>query len=102
MKLLIVDDDPGMATLLARASKRMGHEVVVAHSAGEAIHKIAAGADVVIVDAGLTDMHSIELVAVLRGIAPRVAVAFLASADEVASVSHVGMILPRVWTVVQV
>ena len=102
MKLLVIDDDPGMAALLARAMRKLGHEVGVSHSPGEAIHKIREGADVAIVDAGLAEMDAIELVAVLRGIAPRVAVAFLASADEVANVSHVAPILPRVWTVVQV
>jgi CheY-like chemotaxis protein len=101
MKLLIVDDDPGMAALLARAMRKLGHEVIVGHSAGEAIHKIA-DADVVFVDAGLEGMSSVELVAVLRGISPNVAVCFLASADEVVHVSHVAPILPRVWTVVQV
>lgn len=102
MKLLIVDDDPGMAALLSRAMRKLGHSVIVGHSAGEAIHKIADGVDVVFVDAGMTGMEAVELVAVLRGIAPQVQVAFLASADEVVLVSHVAPILPRVWTVVQV
>ena len=102
MKLLIVDDDPGMAALLSRAMRKLGHTVIVGHSAGEAIHKIADGVDVVFVDAGMGDMDAVELVAVLRGIAPHVQVAFLASADEVVLVSHVAPILPRVWTVVQV
>lgn len=102
MKLLIVDDDPGMAALLSRAMRKLGHTVLVGHSAGEAIHKIAEGVDVAFVDAGMTGMDAVELVAVLRGIAPHVQVAFLASADEVVLVSHVAPILPRVWTVVQV
>jgi CheY-like chemotaxis protein len=99
MKLLIIDDDPGMAALLARAMRKLGHEVVVGHSPGEAIHKVADGADVVFVDAGLVGMNAVELVAVLKGIAPHVAIAFLASAEEVQYVSHVAPILPRVWTV---
>ena len=102
MKLLIIDDDPGMAALLARTMRKLGHEVVVGHSPGEAINKIADGPHVVFVDAGLSSMDSVELVAVLRGISPGVAVCFLASADEVVHVSHVAPILPRVWTVVQV
>jgi CheY-like chemotaxis protein len=102
MKLLVIDDDPGMAALLARAMRKLGHEVAVSHSPGEAITKASEGPDVVIVDAGLAGMDAVELVAVLRGVAPRAAVAFLASADEVVQVSHVAPILPRVWTVVQV
>jgi|SRR5579862_2947974 len=102
MKLLVIDDDPGMAALLSRAMRKLGHEVVVSHASGEAIQKIRDGIDVAIVDAGLADMDAIELAAVLRGVAPRVAVAFLASAEEVGNVSHVAPILPRVWTVVQV
>jgi CheY-like chemotaxis protein len=102
MKILVVDDDPDMAALLARAMRKLGHEVAVSHQPGEAIHKIREGADVVFVDAGMAGMDAIELVAVLRGIRPQVAVAFLASADEVVLVSHVAPILPRVWTVVQV
>ena len=102
MKLLIIDDDPGMAALLARTTRKLGHQAVVAHAAGEALSRMSEGADLAIVDAGLEGMDSIELVAVLRGIAPQTHFAFLASADEVVKVSHVGMILPRVWTVVQV
>lgn len=102
MKLLIVDDDPGMAALLARTTRKLGHQAVIGHSASEALTRMGEGADLVIVDAGLEAMDSIELVAVLRGIAPQTHFAFLASAEEVVKVSHVGMILPRVWTVVQV
>ena len=101
MKLLIIDDDPGMAALLARTTRKLGHQAVVGHSAGEALHRMAEGADIVIVDASLESMDSVELVAVLRGIAPQVAVAFLAGAGEVMKVSHVGMVFPRMWNIVQ-
>ncbi len=102
MKLLIIDDDPGMAALLARAMKKLGHEVVTGGSANEAVHKVGEAIDLVIVDAGLDGMNAVELVAVLRGIQPNVGVAFLASSDEIARVAPIGAILPRVWTVVHV
>src|SRR5262249_34890220 len=102
MKLLIIDDDPGMAALLARAVRRLGHDVVTGHSAGEAIHKIADGFDAAIVHAGLVDMAAVELVAVLRSIQPALAVAFIASSDEVSRVDGMGPILPGVWPIVQV
>jgi CheY-like chemotaxis protein len=102
MKLLIIDDDPGMAALLGRALRKLGHEVVTGFSANEAIHKVGDAVDVVIVDADLEGMNAIELAAVLRGIQPGVGVAFIASTDEVARVAAIGAVLPRVWTVVQV
>jgi CheY-like chemotaxis protein len=102
MKLLIIDDDPGMAALLARAVRRLGHAVVTGHTAGEAIHKVGDGFDAAIVHAGLVDMNAVELVAVMRGIQPALAIAFIASPDEVSRVTAIGTILPRVWTVVQV
>jgi CheY-like chemotaxis protein len=102
MKLLIIDDDPGMAALLSRAIRKLGHEVVVGHTAHEALSKLREGSDVVIVDADLVGMNAIELVAVLRGIQPGVGVAFLASDDEVPRVQAFGPVLPRVWTIVQI
>lgn len=100
MKVLLIDDDPGMAALLARALKRLGHEVVVGHSAHDAVRSIADGADMVIVDGELAEMDAVELIAVLRGIAPQIGVAFVSSSGD-GRLPQFGAVLPRVWTVVQ-
>ena len=100
MKVLLIDDDPGMAALLARALKRLGHEVAVGHSAKDALHKIHDGAELVIVDGELAEMDAVELIAVLRGIAPQIGVAFVSSMDS-GRLAAIAAVLPRVWTVVQ-
>jgi CheY-like chemotaxis protein len=102
MKILVIDDDDGMAALLAKALRRLGHEVETTPSAGGAVVKVREGRfDAAVLDAGLQGMTALELAAVLRGLAPGLAMAFLASPDEIDRVRSVGAVVARVWTVTQ-
>jgi DNA-binding response OmpR family regulator len=64
MKVLLVDDDVAYSTALAQALGKCGHEVVVAHTAADALR--CGPRDLALIDLGLPDRDGIELCADLR------------------------------------
>ena len=66
-KLLLVDDDPVLLTLLARLLSRAGYEVSQAESAAECLAKAAAEKfDLIITDVMMPEMDGYELTRKLR------------------------------------
>ena len=68
-KILVVDDAPAAAQMLARLLEKLGQEVRTAHSAGEALGRVAADPpEVVISDLGMPHVDGLELARRLRTI----------------------------------
>lgn len=64
IRLLVVDDDPRIASALADALQRKGYDVTTAANAAEAL--AAAPVDLVLLDLGLPDMDGLDLCTELR------------------------------------
>ena len=66
-KVLIVDDEPAILTVLERVLETDGHEVITADTGAKAVDLAVTGApDLVILDLRLPDIDGIELTKVLR------------------------------------
>jgi DNA-binding response OmpR family regulator len=63
-RVLVVEDDTGIAGQLARGLRRAGHEVTVAGTGAEALS--AGACDVVLLDLGLPDLDGLEVCRRLR------------------------------------
>jgi len=81
-KVLIVDDEPQIRTLLKATLGRAGYVVVEAANAREALSaKAIDKPDVVLLDLGLPDRDGLELVELLRG-DPRSALIVVSARDQ--------------------
>jgi two-component system nitrogen regulation response regulator GlnG len=77
-KLLLIDDDRSLRTLIAGALKGIEVELLVAATAGEGIALLKSGEpDVVLLDVMLPDMSGIEACRQIHAIAPKVPVIFI-------------------------
>lgn len=67
-KILVVDDEPAIRTLLRSTLARAGYQAVEAGSAKEALASAAIDKpDLVLLDLGLPDRDGLELIGALRG-----------------------------------
>ena len=70
-RILVVDDDPGLADVVRRVLERSGHEVRVAGTGLEGARRYREQAtDLAIVDIHMPEMDGLELLVQFRGIAP--------------------------------
>lgn len=60
-RILVVDDEALMRTMVEVVCKRMGHEVLVAGTLKEGLGLGSQGADVVLLDVWLPDGNGLEL-----------------------------------------
>lgn len=67
-RVLIVEDDPAAAELLALVMQRAGYEVMVVATAAEALHTVVRGVQVVLLDLGLPDMDGLQACRELRAL----------------------------------
>lgn len=70
-RILVVDDDPGIATLFSRILKKQGYEAAVENSGNGAIARIRAEGDrfdVLITDLSMPDKSGLELLDEMRSI----------------------------------
>ncbi len=103
MKLLVIDDDPGMGGLLAKVIRRLGHDCQALVGPADAVTRVRDEMiEAVLIDAGLRATPAIELAALLRNARPGIAVAFIATGEDRGRMTAIGAILPRVWAVAQV
>jgi two-component system catabolic regulation response regulator CreB len=65
VKILVVEDDPGIFEVLEYSLKAAGHDVLAASRGAEALEK-AAGADCLVLDVGLPDFDGFEVCRRLR------------------------------------
>ncbi len=79
MKVLIVDDEPVVAALLAESLGLQGHEAIVAHDGQTAIQLIESTAlDAVLLDLDLPDLNGVEVLTRTRPTHPTLPVIVLA------------------------
>ncbi|MFD0207624.1 response regulator transcription factor [Streptomyces hirsutus] len=85
VRLLVVDDDPPIADLVATVARYEGWEAVTAHSGEEALRRAAAfRPDIVVLDVMLPDVDGFGVLDRLRGSRAMLPVVFLTARDEVA------------------
>jgi two-component system KDP operon response regulator KdpE len=81
-KILIVDDEPQIRTLLKATLGRSGYSIVEAASAREALNaKAIDKPDLILLDLGLPDRDGLELVGLLRT-DPRAALIVISARDQ--------------------
>src|SRR5206468_10739677 len=81
-KVLVVDDEPQIRTLLKATLSRAGYAVVEAASGREALNaKAIDKPDLVLLDLGLPDRDGLELVTLLRA-EPRAALIVVSARDQ--------------------
>ncbi|MFI1096444.1 response regulator transcription factor [Streptomyces sp. NPDC020917] len=66
MRVLVVEDDPGIADLMVRGLERAGYDTAAAASGQQAL-LASPDPDVVLLDLGLPDMDGVEVCRTLRG-----------------------------------
>jgi CheY-like chemotaxis protein len=65
--ILVVDDNPNVATCLADMLRLMGHEVQVTHTPNGALRKLNAGAaDVLFLDVNMPGINGLEVCQFIR------------------------------------
>src|SRR5437763_16245832 len=81
-KVLVIDDEPQIRTLLKATLTRAGYAVVEASNGREALNaKSIDKPDLVLLDLGLPDRDGLELVTLLRG-EPRSALLVISARDQ--------------------
>jgi two-component system response regulator MprA len=84
VRVLIVDDDPGVRIALARALEVDGYLVTQAEDGAQALAALAgARADAVVLDVAMPGMSGLEVCARLRDTGNEVAVLMLTARDEI-------------------
>jgi two-component system response regulator HydG len=83
-KILIIDDDMDLCTLLGRFLSKNGYDVEMAHSGSKGIAKFTDGKfDVVVCDYRLGDMEGIEVLTALRKHDPGVKVLMITGYSDI-------------------
>jgi CheY-like chemotaxis protein len=89
--ILVVDDDPGVLAVVARALRRAGADVTAASSGREAIRAIADGdvrPNILLSDIDMPQMNGIELAARIRSMRPEVVVLLMTGNPESADAAR--------------
>jgi CheY-like chemotaxis protein len=96
MEIMIVDDEPQVAEVLARSLSRQGHHTTVVHSGAEALDLLRAGQfDAMFLDVSMPGMNGLDVMAEVQRLKPSLAVVVItghATADEVERVKALGAI----------
>ena len=96
MDIMIVDDEPQVAEMLATSLQRQGHRTTVVHSGPEALEKIrGTGYDAVFLDVSMPGMNGLDVMAEVRRIRPSLAIVVItghATADEIEDVKKMGAV----------
>ena len=96
MEIMIVDDEPQVAEVLARSLSRQGHKTTVVHSGEEAIDRLRTLApDAMFLDVSMPGMNGLDVMAEVKRLKPTLAVVVItghATADEVERVKELGAV----------
>lgn len=84
-RLLLVDDAPHVARVVARILAEAGHEVEVRGTGRAALERLAQGPpfDAALLDLGLPDVEAIDLIAEIRSRTPALPLLALSGCDAV-------------------
>src|SRR5947208_6767601 len=87
MEILIVDDEPEVAEVLAKSLNRQGHHTTVVHSGEEALRLLQASSpDALFLDVSMPGMNGLDVMAEVKRMKPSLAVVVItghATADEI-------------------
>jgi len=96
MKILIVNDEPQVAEILAKSLAREGHDATVAHSGEEALRLLGpAEPDALFLDISMPGMNGLDVLAEVkrrRSARPVAAITGHATEDEVDQVKRLGAV----------
>src|SRR5438034_10749781 len=96
MNIMIVDDEPQVAEVLAKSLARQGHRTTVVHSGAEALRLIdTTTPDALFLDVSMPGINGLEVLAEVRRTRPQLAVVVItghATADEVEEVKRLGAV----------
>jgi CheY-like chemotaxis protein len=74
-RILVVDDETGIITVLKEMLLRLGYEVLTAASGAEALEKLSVGGvDLVVTDIVMPDVDGLELISNIQSMYPRIKV----------------------------
>ena len=95
MRILVIDDEPAVADLLADALRQEGHDPTVAESGPSGLVAMAeAQPDAVFLDLVMPEMSGIEVLRRIRAVNPTLPVILItgnAEADEIAEAQQLGV-----------
>ena len=96
MNIMIVDDEPQVAEVLAKSLSRQGHKTTVVHSGEDALRIINnAAPDALFLDVSMPGNNVLEVLAEVRRTRPQLAVVVItghATPDEVEQVKKLGAV----------
>ena len=96
MNIMIVDDEPQVAEVLAKSLTRQGYRTTVVHSGAEALRLIdTTTPDALFLDVSMPGINGLEVLAEVRRTRPQLAVVVItghATADEVEVVKRLGAV----------
>jgi len=96
MEIMIVDDEPQVAEVLARSLTRQGHHTTVVHSGQEALDQLSTlPLDAMFLDVSMPGMNGLDVMAEVKRLRPALAVVIItgnATADEVERVKQLGAV----------
>ena len=96
MNIMIVDDEPQVAEVLAKSLSRQGHRTTVVHSGEDALKMIGtAPPDALFLDVSMPGINGLEVLAEVRRTRPQLAVVVItgnATADQVEEVRRLGAV----------
>ncbi len=81
VRVLLVEDDAGVADALAEALQARGHTVSAVIRGSDALHRHRE-ADVILLDLNLPDMHGLDVLRKVRQVSPVPVLVLTASGDE--------------------
>jgi CheY-like chemotaxis protein len=96
MDIMIVDDEPQVAEVLATSLERQGHRTTVVHSGREALDRIKVGAyDALFLDVSMPGMNGLDVMTEVKRMRPQLAVVVItghATAEEIEDVKRLGAV----------
>ena len=96
MDIMIVDDEPEVAEVLAKSLNRQGHQTTVVHSGAEALQLLrGTSPDALFLDVSMPGLNGLDVMAEVRRLRPTLAVVIItghATADEIEDVKRLGAV----------
>jgi len=102
MKILVVDDEHGLGSMMCRTLRALGHQAILALHPEDALVMMDASVDAVVSDIDMPGMSGVELVDAIRKRRDDVPVAFCTGSDPgestLASAAVLGKVILKPWT----
>jgi two-component system NtrC family response regulator len=96
VNILIVDDEPEVAEVLARSLSRQGHQTTVSHSGADALKRIdETTVDAMFLDVSMPGMNGLQVLEEVKRRRPALAVVVItgnATPEEVEEVKRLGAV----------